>query len=155
GSNALKTAHGVYARMQELKARFPEGLDYKIVYDTTPFIDESVHEVYSTLIDAVILVAIVVLGFLQDWRAMSRPRIDGPGGPAGAGGCRGGPSARWGARRSGWGRACSRASSACPRWRHRRTRRTSRRGRCGLFGQFTSRQACWPGWCWAGSSSTR
>src|SRR5207302_1962398 len=78
GSNALDTAGGVYAKMRELKARFPEGLDYKIVYDTTPFIRESVNEVFHTLRDAVILVAIVVLVFLQDWKAMILPMIDVP-----------------------------------------------------------------------------
>jgi multidrug efflux pump subunit AcrB len=78
GSNALETAGGVYAKMKELKARFPDGLDYKIVYDTTPFIRESVNEVFYTLRDAVILVAIVVLVFLQDWRAMILPMIDVP-----------------------------------------------------------------------------
>src|SRR5436853_531779 len=51
GSNALDTAHGVYAKMKELKERFPDGLDYKIVYDTTPFIKESVNEVFYTLRD--------------------------------------------------------------------------------------------------------
>ena len=65
GSNALETAAGVYAKMKELKTRFPEGfVDYDIVYDTTPFIRESVDEVFYTLRDAVILVAIVVLVFL-------------------------------------------------------------------------------------------
>jgi multidrug efflux pump subunit AcrB len=78
GSNALDTAKGIYDKMKELKQRFPDGLDYKIVYDTTPFVRESVAEVYSTLIDAVILVAIVVLLFLQDWRAMILPMIDVP-----------------------------------------------------------------------------
>jgi multidrug efflux pump subunit AcrB len=78
GSNALDTANGVYAKMRELKTRFPDGLDYKIVYDTTPFIRESVDEVFKTLRDAVILVAIVVLLFLQDWRAMILPMIDVP-----------------------------------------------------------------------------
>ncbi len=78
GSNALETAQGVYKKMKELKTRFPDGLDYKIVYDTTPFIRESVNEVFSTLRDAVILVAIVVLVFLQDWRAMILPMIDVP-----------------------------------------------------------------------------
>ena len=78
GSNALNTAQGVYQKMEELKARFPDGLQYQIVYDTTPFIQESVDEVYRTLIDAVILVAIVVLVFLQDWRAMILPMIDVP-----------------------------------------------------------------------------
>ena len=78
GSNALDTADGVYAKMKELKTRFPDGLDYKIVYDTTPFIRESVNEVFKTLRDAVILVGIVVLVFLQDWKAMILPMIDVP-----------------------------------------------------------------------------
>jgi len=78
GSNALETASGVYAKMRELKGRFPDGLDYKIVYDTTPFIHESVYEVFRTLFDAVILVGIVVLVFLQDWKAMILPMIDVP-----------------------------------------------------------------------------
>ncbi|HZZ27063.1 MAG TPA: efflux RND transporter permease subunit, partial [Pirellulales bacterium] len=78
GSNALDTAGNVYAKMRELKTRFPDGLDYRIVYDTTPFIRESVNEVFHTLRDAVILVAIVVLVFLQDWRAMILPMIDVP-----------------------------------------------------------------------------
>src|SRR5262249_43688262 len=56
GSNALQTARGVYAKMAELKTRFPEGLDYQIVYDTTPFINESINGVFHTLRDAVILV---------------------------------------------------------------------------------------------------
>ena len=78
GSNALETADGVYAKMEELKKRFPEGLDYKIVYDTTPFIRESVNEVFKTLRDAVILVAIVVLVFLQNWRAALIPLVAVP-----------------------------------------------------------------------------
>ena len=78
GSNALDTAAGVYAKMKDLKTRFPDGLDYRIVYDTTPFIRESVNEVFHTLRDAVILVAIVVLVFLQDWKAMILPMIDVP-----------------------------------------------------------------------------
>ncbi|MDR3635054.1 MAG: efflux RND transporter permease subunit [Isosphaeraceae bacterium] len=78
GSNALETAKGVYAKMEELKTRFPDGLDYKIVYDTTPFIRDSVNEVFKTLRDAVLLVGIVVLVFLQDWRAMILPMIDVP-----------------------------------------------------------------------------
>jgi multidrug efflux pump subunit AcrB len=78
GSNALDTATSVYAKMKDLKRSFPDGLDYQIVYDTTPFIRESVNEVFYTLRDAVILVAIVVLVFLQDWRAMILPMIDVP-----------------------------------------------------------------------------
>ncbi len=78
GSNALQTAQGVYKKMKELKARFPDGLDYEIVYDTTPFIRESVNEVFKTLRDAVILVALVVLVFLQNWRAAIIPLIAVP-----------------------------------------------------------------------------
>lgn len=78
GSNALETAENVKLRMRQLEARFPPGMGYKIVYDTTPFITESVNEVFHTLRDAVILVAIVVLLFLQDWKAMILPMIDVP-----------------------------------------------------------------------------
>ena len=77
-SNALDVADRVRAKMKELKKRFPDGLDYAIAYDTSPFIRESIAEVYSTLRDAVILVALVVLFFLQDWRAMILPMIDVP-----------------------------------------------------------------------------
>src|SRR5712692_447990 len=76
GSNALDTADGIKARMRELEARFPQGLHYAIVYDTTPFIRESVNEVFNTLRDAVILVAVVILLFLQDWKALLLPVID-------------------------------------------------------------------------------
>ncbi|WP_165224975.1 efflux RND transporter permease subunit [Aquisphaera insulae] len=78
GSNALETARGIYARMEELKQRFPDGLDYRIVYDTTPFIRDSIAEVYKTLRDAIILVAIVVLAFLQNWRATVIPLVAVP-----------------------------------------------------------------------------
>lgn len=78
GSNALKTAQGVYKKMEELKKGFPEGVDYKIVYDTTPFIKESILEVFKTLRDAIILVAIVVLLFLQNWRTTLIPLIAVP-----------------------------------------------------------------------------
>jgi multidrug efflux pump len=78
GSNALKTADDIKAKMKELKAKFPTGVSCKIVYDTTVFIDESVHEVYKTLFEAFVLVFIVVLIFLQDWRATLMPMIDVP-----------------------------------------------------------------------------
>ena len=78
GSNALDTARFVREKMDELKERFPEGLDYSIVYDTTPFISESVNEVFNTLRDAVILVAIVVLLFLQNWRSAIIPLVAVP-----------------------------------------------------------------------------
>jgi multidrug efflux pump len=73
GSNALETAKQVRKKMDELRARFPDGVDYSIVYDTTPFIQESVNEVFHALRDAVLLVAIVVLVFLQGWRAAVIP----------------------------------------------------------------------------------
>jgi multidrug efflux pump len=78
GSNALQTAQGVEKRMKELEKRFPEGLAFKIVYDTTPFIKESIAEVGHAFRDAVILVAIVVLVFLQSWRATLIPLIAVP-----------------------------------------------------------------------------
>lgn len=78
GANSLATADLVERKMEELKRRFPAGLDYAIVYDTTPFIRESVHEVFNALRDAIILVAIVVLVFLQNWRSALIPLIAVP-----------------------------------------------------------------------------
>jgi len=78
GSNALKTAQLVRQKMEELNQRFPDGVDYSIVYDTTPFIEESVNEVFNSLRDAVFLVAIVVLIFLQGWRAAIIPLVAVP-----------------------------------------------------------------------------
>ena len=78
GTNALDVADPVRKKMEELKTRFPDGVDYDIAYDTTPFIRESVHDVVTTLLEAVVLVGLVVLVFLQDWRAMILPMIDVP-----------------------------------------------------------------------------
>src|SRR5262249_39073315 len=78
GANALDTAAGVRAKMDDLKKRFPEGVDYRIVYDTTPFIRQSVNEVFRTLLDATALVAVVVLVFLQSWRAAVIPLVAVP-----------------------------------------------------------------------------
>jgi multidrug efflux pump subunit AcrB len=78
GSNALDVAGLVRKKMAELKDRFPDDLEYDIVYDTTPFIDQSIHEVFVTLIHAVILVAVVVLLFLQNWRSAIIPLIAVP-----------------------------------------------------------------------------
>jgi multidrug efflux pump len=78
GSNALATAERVKAKMRELKKRFPQGLDYCIYYDTTPYISESIREVFQTLFEAVLLVAIVVLVFLQNWRSALIPLIAVP-----------------------------------------------------------------------------
>jgi multidrug efflux pump len=78
GSNALDVARLVREKMTEMKDRFPEGVDYAIVYDTTPFIEESINEVFKTLRDAVLLVAIVVLLFLQNWRSAIIPLVAVP-----------------------------------------------------------------------------
>ncbi|HEY5313943.1 MAG TPA: efflux RND transporter permease subunit, partial [Pirellulales bacterium] len=78
GSNALNVADECKQKMAQLSKRFPPGLEYRIVYDTTPFIRQSVDEVFKALGDAVLLVALVVLFFLQDWKAMILPMIDVP-----------------------------------------------------------------------------
>jgi len=78
GSNALDVANSVKNRMKQLKRQFPPGIDYEIVYDTTPFIKESISEVGETLFDAVVLVAVVVLLFLQNWRSALIPLIAVP-----------------------------------------------------------------------------
>jgi len=78
GSNAIVTADKVKAAMKKLSESFEDGVYYDIYYDTTPFIDESIHEVEKSLRDAIILVAIVVLLFLQTWRAALIPLIAVP-----------------------------------------------------------------------------
>jgi multidrug efflux pump len=78
GSNALATAEAVRRTMAELSKQFPEGLEYRIVYDPTVFVEESMNAVFETLIEAFLLVFIVVLIFLQDWRATLLPMIDVP-----------------------------------------------------------------------------
>src|SRR6266446_5834874 len=78
GSNALATANAVRSTMADLSKNFPKGLEYRIVYDPTVFIRESVNAVTQTLIEAFALVFVVVLIFLQDWRATLLPMIDVP-----------------------------------------------------------------------------
>jgi len=75
GSNALATADRVLATMAELSKSFPQGLRYDIVYNPTQFIAESVREVFKTMGEAVILVVIVVILFLQTWRASIVPIV--------------------------------------------------------------------------------
>jgi len=82
-ANALATAKVVRAKIEELKRDFPEGLDYIIRYDTTPFIQESIEEVFKTLFDSVALVALVVLLFLQNWRSALIPLVAVPVGIVG------------------------------------------------------------------------
>jgi multidrug efflux pump len=78
GSNALATAERVRARMADLARDFPPGLDYAVLYDTTVFVEESIHEVVKTLFEAVVLVFVVVLIFLQNWRATLIPMVAVP-----------------------------------------------------------------------------
>ena len=77
-TNALECSRAITEKMQELAARFPAGLDYVIGYDTTPFITESILEVVKTLREAILLVALVVLLFLQSWRATLIPLVAVP-----------------------------------------------------------------------------
>jgi HAE1 family hydrophobic/amphiphilic exporter-1 len=78
GANALNVEQVVKAKMAELARAFPQGLEYSVPFDTTVFVKASIHEVYKTLIEAAVLVLIVILVFLQDWRAMLVPATTVP-----------------------------------------------------------------------------
>ncbi|ABE49860.1 efflux RND transporter permease subunit [Methylobacillus flagellatus] len=78
GANALDTAEAIKAKMEELKQRFPEDMDYRIPYDTSDFVKASIGEVVHTLGEAMILVVLVVFLFLQSWRATLIPIIAVP-----------------------------------------------------------------------------
>ena len=78
GANALDTAEAVKARMEEFANFFPEGVDYVIPYDTTPFIEISIKEVVKTLFEAIGLVFLVMLLFLQNLRATLIPTLAVP-----------------------------------------------------------------------------
>ena len=73
GSNALATAERVRERMRELSDDFPKGIEYRVVYDPTVFIDESIRAVIHTIFEAALLVVVVVMAFLQSWRASIIP----------------------------------------------------------------------------------
>ena len=73
GGNALETSAEIEARMEELAKSFPKDLEYKIAYNPTKFIQKSVDEVYHTIFEAIILVVLVILLFLQSWRAAIIP----------------------------------------------------------------------------------
>jgi hydrophobe/amphiphile efflux-1 (HAE1) family protein len=75
GSNALATAASVLSTMDELAKNFPPGLAYRIAYNTTEFVQQSVDEVISTLLEATLLVVIVIILFLQSWRAAIIPIV--------------------------------------------------------------------------------
>jgi multidrug efflux pump len=78
GSNAIQISEDVRAKMAELKQTFPEGLDYSIVYDPTVFVRGSIEAVIKTLFEAVLLVVVVVVLFLQTWRASIIPLVAVP-----------------------------------------------------------------------------
>ena len=78
GSNAVKTAQGVRALMEEAKTRFPQGLDYVIPLDTTLAVTEGLKEIEHTLFEAIGLVILVVFIFLQNWRATLIPLLAVP-----------------------------------------------------------------------------
>ena len=78
GSNAIQVADGVRAAMAELDDDMPEGVEWRIVYDTTRFVRSSIDEVVKTLLEAVLLVVVVVLVFLKTWRASIIPLVAVP-----------------------------------------------------------------------------
>ncbi|MDK9689959.1 efflux RND transporter permease subunit [Azospira sp.] len=78
GANALDVAKKVKLRMDELKQKFPSDVDYVVPFDTTKFVQASITEVVHTLVEALILVAIVVFVFLQNWRATVIPLVAVP-----------------------------------------------------------------------------
>ncbi len=78
GANALNVQTTVENRMKELAKEFPPGLVFEVPFNTTKFVDEAIKEVYKTLIEAAFLVLIVILIFLQDWRAMLIPATTVP-----------------------------------------------------------------------------
>ncbi len=78
GSNAIQLSDAVRERMEELKQSFPQGVDYDIVYDPTIFVRGSIEAVVKTLLEAILLVVIVVVLFLQTWRASIIPLVAVP-----------------------------------------------------------------------------
>jgi HAE1 family hydrophobic/amphiphilic exporter-1 len=78
GANALQVEHAVEKKMAELAKAFPQGIKYDTPFDTTKFVNASINEVYKTLLEAGFLVLIVILVFLQDWRAMLVPATTVP-----------------------------------------------------------------------------
>ncbi len=78
GANALETARLLKTRLTHLASEFPQGLDYRIVYDSSAFVEASVKEVLVTFIEALVLVLIVVFLFLQNWRTTLIPMLAVP-----------------------------------------------------------------------------
>jgi multidrug efflux pump len=78
GSNAIQLSDDIRTRTAELAAQFPEGVDYEVVYDPTVFVRDSINAVVKTLLEAVVLVVLVVILFLQTWRASIIPLVAVP-----------------------------------------------------------------------------
>ena len=78
GANALKVAKGCEAKLDELAKYFPPGVNYKIMLDTTEFVTESIDELLITFLETTILVMLVILLFLQNWRAVIIPMLTIP-----------------------------------------------------------------------------
>src|ERR1043165_9432919 len=78
GANQLKAAETIYETMEHAKSVFPPDMDYKIVYDTTPAVEASIHEIVKTFVEALILVTLVVFIFLQNLRATIIPLLTIP-----------------------------------------------------------------------------
>ncbi len=75
GSNALATAEEVLQTMEDLSKDFPPGLEYQVVYNPTEFIETSINEVYKTIFEAILLVVVVIVVFLQNWRTAIIPLL--------------------------------------------------------------------------------
>jgi HAE1 family hydrophobic/amphiphilic exporter-1 len=75
GTNALQASDDVIAKMEEIKRDFPKGIDYRIAYNPTEFVRESANAVYRTLFEALLLVVLVVVVFLQSWRTAIIPIV--------------------------------------------------------------------------------
>jgi len=78
GANALEVADKIKAKMKELQKDFPPGLEYSIPFDTTRFVNKAIEQVYHTLFEAAVLVLVVIMVFLQNWRAMLVPATTVP-----------------------------------------------------------------------------
>lgn len=78
GANAIEISDNIRATMAQLKKNFPVGVDYSVVYDPTVFVRDSIHAVIKTLLEALLLVVIVVVVFLQTWRASLIPLLAVP-----------------------------------------------------------------------------
>ncbi len=78
GANAMKVADAVKARLAELKEYFPQGVDYRIILDTTDFVSASIDELLVTFLETTLIVMLVIMLFLQSWRAVIIPMITIP-----------------------------------------------------------------------------